>query len=153
MTLQCTCKLISFQGWPMREFPLISNLVFCYRPLFVYLLWICLFVLDLWLLLTFLFCYLQTLLRDNIALHNKASYTFCTHSIFSFLCSVVSTVACPFTLAIGWSILKFVTKVTRRVAHVEQELITFPEHLRSPLVFIEVRVARYLGCFFVCNVL
>ena len=35
-------------------------------------------------------------------------------------------------------------KVTRRVAIVEQELLTLPEHLRSPRLFCGVRVARSL---------
>jgi len=34
--------------------------------------------------------------------------------------------------------------VARRVLHVEQKLLTLPEHLRSPTVFSEVRVARFL---------
>ena len=35
-------------------------------------------------------------------------------------------------------------KVTRRVSHMEQELLTIPEHLSSPPVFRSVRVARSL---------
>ena len=38
----------------------------------------------------------------------------------------------------------FVTRVTRRVPLVEQELLTHPKHLRSPQVFSGVRVARSL---------
>jgi hypothetical protein len=34
--------------------------------------------------------------------------------------------------------------VTRRVTHVEQELVTVPEHLCSPPIFNSVRAARYL---------
>lgn len=34
-----------------------------------------------------------------------------------------------------------ITTVTRRVSNVEQELLTFPQHLRSPLVFSGVRIA------------
>jgi hypothetical protein len=34
----------------------------------------------------------------------------------------------------------FVTRLTRRVPLVEQELLTIPEHLRSPPVFSGVRV-------------
>jgi len=43
--------------------------------------------------------------------------------------------------------------VTRRVSHLEQELLTRPEHLSSPPVFNEVRVARSLFsvyCFVDC---
>ena len=34
--------------------------------------------------------------------------------------------------------------VTRRVSHVEQKLVTLPEHLRLPSIFSGVRVARSL---------
>jgi hypothetical protein len=37
-----------------------------------------------------------------------------------------------------------VERVTRRVSHVKQELFTLPEHLSSPPIFSEVRVARSL---------
>jgi hypothetical protein len=43
-----------------------------------------------------------------------------------------------------WFITGFVTRLTRRVPQVEQELLTFPEHLSSPLAFSEVRVTRSL---------
>jgi hypothetical protein len=38
----------------------------------------------------------------------------------------------------------FVTRLTRRVSLVEQELLTLPEHLSSPPVFSGVRVTRSL---------
>ena len=38
----------------------------------------------------------------------------------------------------------FVTRITRQVPLVEQELLTLPEHLSSPPVFSGVRVTRYL---------
>jgi hypothetical protein len=38
----------------------------------------------------------------------------------------------------------FVTRLTRRMPLVEQELPTVPEHLNSPTVFSGVRVTRYL---------
>ena len=41
-------------------------------------------------------------------------------------------------------ITRFVTRLTRRVPLVEQELLTFPEHLSSPPVFSGVRVTRSL---------
>ena len=44
----------------------------------------------------------------------------------------------------SWLISGFVTRLTRRVSLVEQELLTFPEHLSSPPVFCGVRVTRYL---------
>ena len=46
-----------------------------------------------------------------------------------------------------WLIIGFVTRVTRRVARVEQELFTFPEHMRSSPVFSGVRV---IGSFAFC---
>ena len=45
---------------------------------------------------------------------------------------------------------KFLTRLTQRVPIVEQELVTLPKHLSSPLVFNEVRVTRSLAlcvCF------
>ena len=39
---------------------------------------------------------------------------------------------------------RLMTRLVMRVAHVEQELLTFPEHVSLPSVFIEVRVARSL---------
>ena len=45
----------------------------------------------------------------------------------------------------------FITRLTRRVPLVEQELLTLPEHLSSPLVFSEVRVTRSL-VLYVCFV-
>jgi hypothetical protein len=44
----------------------------------------------------------------------------------------------------SWLITGFVTRLTRRVPHVEQELPTLPEHLSSPPVFSGVRVTRSL---------
>jgi hypothetical protein len=45
----------------------------------------------------------------------------------------------------------FVTRLTRRVPLVEQELLTLPEHLSSPPVFTRVRVTRSL-VLYVCFV-
>jgi hypothetical protein len=45
----------------------------------------------------------------------------------------------------------FVTRLIWRVPLVEQELLTLPEHLSSPLVFSEVRVTRSL-VLYVCFV-
>jgi hypothetical protein len=44
----------------------------------------------------------------------------------------------------SWLISGFVTKLTRRVPLVGQELLTLPEHLSSPPIFSEVRVTRSL---------
>ena len=48
-------------------------------------------------------------------------------------------------------ITKFVTRLTRRVPLVQQELLTLSEHLSSPLVFSGVRVIRSL-VLYVCFV-
>ena len=50
----------------------------------------------------------------------------------------------------SWFITGCVTRLTRRVSLVEQELHTLPEHLSSPLVFSGVLVTRSLvlcACF------
>jgi hypothetical protein len=44
----------------------------------------------------------------------------------------------------SWLITGFVTRLTRRVPLVEQELLTLPEHPSSPPVLSGVRVTRYL---------
>jgi hypothetical protein len=44
----------------------------------------------------------------------------------------------------SWLITGFVTRLTRRVPLVEQELFTLPEHLSSPPVFSGVRITRSL---------
>jgi hypothetical protein len=51
----------------------------------------------------------------------------------------------------SWLITGFVTRLTRRVSLVEQEVPTLPEHLCSPPVFSWVRVTRSL-VLFVCYV-
>jgi hypothetical protein len=56
----------------------------------------------------------------------------------------------PLVLSTSWSFLHswlitgFVTRLTRRVQLVKQELLTFPEHLSSSLVISGVRVTRSL---------
>jgi len=44
----------------------------------------------------------------------------------------------------SWLIIGFVTRLTRRVSLVEQELLTLSEHLNSPPIFSGVRVTRSL---------
>jgi hypothetical protein len=51
----------------------------------------------------------------------------------------------------SWLITGFVTRLTRRVSLVEQELLTLPEHLSLPPVFSGIRVTRYL-VLYVCFV-
>jgi hypothetical protein len=47
---------------------------------------------------------------------------------------------------------RLVTRLTRRVSIVVQELPTLPEHLSSPPVFSGVRVTRYLVLYTLCIV-
>jgi hypothetical protein len=50
----------------------------------------------------------------------------------------------------SWLTTGFVTRLTRRVPLVEQELLTIPEHLSSPPIFSWIRVTRSLvlcACF------
>ena len=49
----------------------------------------------------------------------------------------------------SWLITGFVTRLTRRVSLLEQELLTLPEDLSSPPVFSGVRVTRSL-VLYVC---
>jgi hypothetical protein len=51
----------------------------------------------------------------------------------------------------SWLITGFVTRLTRRVPLVEQELLTLPDHLSSPPVFSGVCVTRSL-VLYVCFV-
>ena len=50
----------------------------------------------------------------------------------------------------SWFLSGFVTRVTRRVPLVEQDLLTFSENLSSSLDFSVVRVAQYLVFYVVC---
>ena len=52
----------------------------------------------------------------------------------------------------SWLITGFVTRLTRRVPLVEQELPTLPEHMNSPPVFSGDRIARTLvQCVVLCG--
>ena len=52
----------------------------------------------------------------------------------------------------SWLITRFVTRVTRRVALVEQELPILPEHLSSPSLFSGIHVAWSLVfCVMFCR--
>jgi hypothetical protein len=60
----------------------------------------------------------------------------------------------PFTSRLSphsWLIIGFVTRLTRLVPLVEQELLSLPEHLSSPMIFSGVRVTRSL-VLYVCFV-
>ena len=51
----------------------------------------------------------------------------------------------------SWIIAGFVTRLTRRMSLVEQELLILPEHLNSPPVFSGIRVTRSL-VLYICFV-
>jgi hypothetical protein len=63
----------------------------------------------------------------------------------------------PLVVNTSWSfphsrfITGFITRLTRRVSLVEQELLTLPEHLNSASVFTGVRVTRSL-VLYICFV-
>jgi len=61
--------------------------------------------------------------------------------IYSFCCNMISNKW--YAIFIYWIITRFVTRVSRRVPRVEQELLIHPEHLSS-LVFSGLLVARLL---------
>ena len=72
-------------------------------------------------------------------------------SAFKFLLNVTNdhgyvplVVNTPRSFPRSWLITRFVTRLTRRVSLVEQELLTLQEHLSSPPVFSGVRVTRSL---------
>jgi hypothetical protein len=65
--------------------------------------------------------------------------------------SYSSTAASSLHFPRSWLITGFVTRLTRRVSVVEQELLTLPEHLNSPPVFSGIRVTRSL-VLYVCFV-
>ena len=63
---------------------------------------------------------------------------------------VVVSICGPFPHA--WLSTEFVTSVTRRVPLVEQELLTLPEHLSSPLIVSRVRaVWSLVFCVVFCR--
>jgi len=83
----------------------------------------------------------------QIQLHNFVSqqtwplWNICVTNDHRYIPLVVSTSQ---SFSHSWLITRFVTRLTRRVPLVEQELLTLPEHLSSPLVFSGVRVTRSL---------
>jgi len=52
----------------------------------------------------------------------------------------------------SWLITEFVTRLTRQVPLVEQELLTLPEHLSSPPVFSGVCVIHLLFYMYVLSI-
>jgi hypothetical protein len=74
----------------------------------------------------------------------------CVKHDHAYVPLVVSTSrSFPHSFPHSWIITGFVSRLTRRVSLVEQELLTFPEHLSSPSVLSDVRVTRSLAlCVF-----
>ena len=83
--------------------------------------------------------------------HHFESFTVATMTwltIVEYLCHqwprICSTCRKHFLVLSSWHITEFITRLTRRVLLVEQELPTLPEHLGSPPVCSGVRVTRSL---------
>ena len=95
--------------------------------------------------------------QDQVT-HAWLTYTHhdqCSCLIYSYYCKKYSYTVKPVLrghlwdkekLAIphSWLITGFVTRLTRRVSLVQQELLTLPQHQSSPPVFSGVRVTRSL---------
>jgi hypothetical protein len=80
-------------------------------------------------------------LKDKLSWsHHFESFTVATND-HGYVPLVVSTSR---SFPHSWLITGFVTRSTRRVSLVEQELLTLPEHLSSSTVFSGVRVTRSL---------
>ena len=86
----------------------------------------------------------------------RCLYTKSTRNPTQFICVTNDNGYVPLVVSTSWSfphswlITGCVTRLTRRVSLVEQELLTFPDPLCSPPVFIGVRVTRSLAlcvCF------
>jgi len=56
---------------------------------------------------------------------------------------------CVYSLVVLMTYYRVVTRLTRRVSLVEQELLTLPEYMSSPPVFSGVRVIRLLVYMYV----
>ena len=73
----------------------------------------------------FLYCWVNS--QGNICVTNEQSCSACCHHNCSHF---------------SWHITGFVTRVARRVPHVEQKLFNFPEHLSPSPIFSEDGAAR-----------
>jgi len=80
--------------------------------------------------------------------HQRKNTSFCVTNDHGYVPLVVNTSR---SFLHSRLIIGFVTRLTRRVPLVEQELLTLPEHLSSPPVFSGVRVTRSL-VLYVCFV-
>jgi hypothetical protein len=70
--------------------------------------------------------------------------------IYNYLCNQCLSPLPLWGVLDSWLIIGFVTRLTRQMLLVQQELLTLPEHPRSPPVFSGVRVIRSLAwcvCF------
>ena len=78
---------------------------------------------------------------DTAALSDSLLLSICITNDHGYVPFVVITIR---SIPLSWLVTGFVTRVTRRVPHVEQELLTLPEHMSSYPVFSGVRVSRSL---------
>ena len=69
--------------------------------------------------------------------HHFESFTVATMTwltVMEYLCHKWPAI-CSWSFPHSWLITEFVTRLTRRVPPMEQELLTLPQHLSSPPVF------------------
>ena len=72
------------------------------------------------------------------------NYMYMLHSLELYAHGYVKLVKTFRSFPLSWPITVFVTRLTRRVSPVEQELLTLPEHLSSPPDFLVGFVLLYL---------
>ena len=86
-------------------------------------------------------------------IHLNLIEQFIWFTVMKYLCHKWSRICstCRKHFPHSWLITGFVTRLTRRVPLVEQELLTIPEHLSSPPIFSGIRVTRSL-VLYVCFV-
>jgi hypothetical protein len=92
----------------------------------------------------FLLVKLKSSLRKFYGCHQRLGWplwNICVTNDHGYVPLVVNTYR---SFPRSWLITVCVTRLTRRVSLVEQELLTLPEHLSSPPVFSGVRVTRSL---------
>ena len=105
--------------------------------------------------LLFIVCYfipVHLAIAFSVLRFTSSGYMCAPFGVFTLFHGYVPLVVPLKTLPVLSSFITwFVTRVTRRVALVEQELLTLSEHQSSPPIFNEVRVTRSLVfCVVLC---
>jgi hypothetical protein len=88
--------------------------------------------------------YQLVLINLTCGLHPTSYIIFIYFLILKIVCYVPFVVIAIRSFPHSWLITGCVTRVTRRVSHVEQELLTLLEHRSSPPIFSSVYVPRSL---------